>query len=131
MATINVLVAVNVGQAVASGNLGKYVFMEDTTGYSGNGSEGTNELQTTCKNGDTIVWSAVSIDPGEQIAIHSFGGSAIPNMVNPAQYPQDDGAVWGGRVNSTGKNVQYTMTLLLAGQTLLTFDPFITATNPS
>ncbi|MGK5051907.1 hypothetical protein [Janthinobacterium sp. RB2P8] len=131
MATINVLVAVNVGQAVAQSNLSKYVFMVDTTGYSCNGNEGGNELVTSCKNGDTIVWNVTSLDPAEQVSIHSFGGTAINNgMVNPAPYPQYDNTVWGGRVNAKGSNVQYTMTLLLAGNTLLTFDPFIVASNP-
>ncbi|HEY8099054.1 MAG TPA: hypothetical protein VIE65_23575 [Methylobacter sp.] len=130
MSTVNVLVAVNVGQAIAQNNLSKYVFMVDTTGYSGNGSEGGNELITTLYNGDTLVWTVASIDPNESISIHSFGGSAIPNMVNPAPYPQYNNTVWGGRINQAGTNVQYTMTLLLENNVLMTFDPFITATNP-
>jgi hypothetical protein len=131
MATINVLVAVNVGQAVAQQNLSKYVFMVDTTGYSGSGGEGGNELVTTCENGDTIVWNVTSLDPAEQVSIHNFAGTAISNgMINPAPYPQYDNTVWGGRVNAKGSNVQYTMTLLLAKNTLLTFDPFIVASNP-
>jgi hypothetical protein len=131
MTTIYVDVIVNVDKAIESQNLSKYVFMVDTTGYSGDGSEGSNELRTTCQNGDTIVWTAVSLNPGESIAIHSFGGQAIPNMINPAPYPQYNQTVWGGRVNAAGNGVQYTMTLLLGSSTLLTFDPFITATNPT
>ncbi|MEM4989238.1 hypothetical protein V8G57_17750 [Collimonas sp. H4R21] len=130
MSTICVLVAVNVGQAVATKNLSKYVFMVDTTGYSGDGSEGGNELITTCRNGDTIVWTVASIDPAESVAILGFAGQAIPNMVNPMKYPQYDGTTWGGRVNQAGNHIQYTMTLLLEGSVQLTFDPFITATNP-
>ncbi|WP_322042149.1 hypothetical protein [Paraburkholderia sp. J67] len=131
MATLYVSVLVNVAKAIAENNLGKYVFMVDSTGYSGDGSEGSNELRTRCENGDTIVWSALSINPGEQISILGFGGQAIPNMVNPQRYPQYDGTVWGGRVNSTGNNVQYTLTMLLENNVHLTFDPFITATNPT
>ncbi len=52
-------------------------------------------------------------------------------MVNPQAYPQYDGAVWGGRVNSAGNNVQYTITMLLENNVHMTFDPFITATNPA
>jgi hypothetical protein len=131
MGTVNVLVAVNVGKAIAEKNLGKYVFMEDTTGYVGSGGAGGNELTTTCKNGDTLVWQVVSIDPSETVAILSFSGVAIPNMVNPAKYPQYDGTVWGGRVNQAGNKVQYAMTLLLEGNVQLSFDPYITATNPT
>ncbi|WP_321813439.1 hypothetical protein [Paraburkholderia sp. J69-2] len=131
MATIYVNVLVNVAKAIAENNLAKYVFMVDSTGYSGDGSEGTNELRTKCQNGDTIVWSAVSINPGESISILAFNGQAIPNMVNPQRYPQYDGMVWGGRVNSAGNNVQYTITMLLEDNAHMTFDPFITATNPT
>ena len=131
MATIYVNVIVNVAKAIAENNLPKYVFMVDSTGYSGDGSEGSNELRTKCENGDTIVWSAVSLNPGETISILGFWGSAIPNMVNPQQYPQFDGAVWGGRVNTPGSNVQYSINMLLEGNVHLSFDPFITATNPA
>lgn len=130
MATINVLVAVNVGQAIAENNLQAYVFMVDTTGYSGNGSEGGNELITTCNNGDTVIWSVVSIDPTETVSILSFSGAALQNgMIAPAQYPQYNGSVWGGRVNSAGNQVQYSMELLLEGNVQLPFDPYLTATN--
>jgi hypothetical protein len=124
------MVAVNVGQAIATGNLGEYVFMVDTTGYSGNGSEGGNELVTTCTNGDTVIWNVVSIDPSETVAILGFSGEAIQNnMINPGQYPQYAGTVWGGRVNSAGTNVQYSMELLLQGNVQQSFDPFLTANN--
>jgi hypothetical protein len=119
---VDVLVIVNVGKAIANNNLSKYVFMVDTTGYSGDGSEGGNGLITTCHEHDTI-------DPAETIRILGFSGQAIPYMVHPRLYPQHGGAVWGGRVNEAGTKVQYTMTLLLAGSKHLTFDPFITATR--
>ena len=131
MSTINVLVAVNVGQAIAQNNLPEYVFMVDTTGYSGNGNEGGNELVTTLQNGDTIVWSVVSIDPSQTVSITGFTGAAIPNMVNPAPYPQYNSTVWGGRINEAGNHVQYSIDLLLNGNVHMTFDPFITATNPT
>ncbi|MEC5159744.1 hypothetical protein ACFDR9_005675 [Janthinobacterium sp. CG_23.3] len=129
MTTINVLVAVNVGMAISTGNLSQYVFMVDTTGYSGNGNEGGNELLTTCTNGDTVIWNVVSIDPSENVAILGFSGAAIPNMINPGQYPQYAGTVWGGRVNSAGSEIQYSLELLLEGNVQQSFDPFLTANN--
>ncbi|AJW98232.1 hypothetical protein [Burkholderia gladioli] len=131
MANIYVDVLVNVAKAIDENNLSKYVFMVDSTGYSGDGSEGSNELRTKCENGDTIVWSAVSINPGDSVSILGFTGAAIPGMVNPQRYPQYDGTVWGGRVNSAGSNIQYSITMLLENNHQMTFDPFITATNPS
>lgn len=129
MATINVLIAVNVGQAIANQNLQNYVFMVDTTGYSGNGSEGGNELLTTCNNGDTVIWDVVSIDPTETVAIVGFQGNAFPGMINPSSYPQYSGAVWGGRVNSAGTGVQYTLNLQLQNNVKMSFDPFLTAND--
>ncbi len=131
MTTINVLVAVNVGQAAIAQNLNQYVFMEDSTGYSGNGSSG-QELVTTCTNGDTVIWQVVSIDPSETVVIVGFTGAAIPNMINPVQYPQYDGTVWGGSVNSAGTTVQYSLSLVLNGDynTPLQFDPYLTANDP-
>lgn len=131
MSTINVLVAVNVGEAIAKNNLSAYVFMVDTTGRSGDGNEGGNELVTTVQNGDTIVWTVTSIDPNEKVSILGFTGQAISSLVNPMQYPQFDGTVWGGRVNRTGTHVQYSMVLLLEGTVHMTFDPYITATDPA
>lgn len=131
MSEVNILVAVDVQAAIASGDLSAHLYMVDTNGSVGSYGEGGNELVTQCHNGDTIVWSVVPIDPDTDVAIHSFSGQAIPNMVNPAPYPQYDGSVWGGRVNQAGTRVQYSMTLLLGGRVLLGFDPFITATNYS
>jgi len=101
----------------------------NTTGYSGNGNEGGNELLTTCTNGDTIIWTVASIDPNETVAILGFSGTAIPNMINPGSYPPYAQTVWGGRVNSAGTGVQYTMELLFQGNVQQSFGPFITANN--
>ena len=127
MGTINVLVAVNVGQAIATGLLGNYVFMSDSTGTCVSGQSSSNELVTTCFNGDTIVWQVVSIDPSEQVAILQFTGNAIPDQINPVSYPLFNGTVWGGRVKDTAKHQQYTMELLLNGTKQLSFDPYITS----
>jgi hypothetical protein len=132
MSQVNILVAVNVAAAISSGNLGEYVFMMDTNDYMGTGntSEGTDELITTVNNGDTIVWTVASIDPNLKVSIQGFSGQAIPNLINPSQYPQTLGTVWGGHVNQAGDHVQYTMELLLNGTAHMSFDPFITSTNP-
>lgn len=135
MAQVNILVAVNVSAAVNNNNLPPYVFMMDSNDSSGtqNHSEGTNELVTHVTNGDTIVWRVVSIDPTQDVAIHSFtsNGTTIPDLINPAPYPQFDGSVWGGHVNQAANNAQYSMVLLLNGRHLMTFDPFIDSVNPT
>jgi len=140
MSTINVLVAVNVGQALASGNndIGNFVYMVDSTGYSNNG-QGGHELTTTVTVGDTIVWTVVPIDPAEQVVITGFTGVAIGTnaaqgqIINPVQYPQysPTGSVWGGFVTSTSSNPdQYSINLLLNGSVHVSFDPFIISNAP-
>lgn len=131
--TVNVLVAVNVAKAEPVGEeLGNYVFMVDTTGRSGDGNEGGDELVTTCENGDTIRWHAHSIDPSQTVAITGFDGDIESELqLNPAQEPGYDGAVWSGIVRAAGNHVQYSMYLLLNGKTPKSFDPYITATNPA
>jgi len=134
MTQINVLVAIDVANAEAliaggNNNVGQYVFMMDSTGYMGNG-QGGHELTTHCKNGDTIVWSVVPIDPATTVSITGFSGSAIPDMINPAAYPHYGNTVWGGPVDKAGDGVQYSISLLLQGSAHGYFDPFITATNP-
>ncbi|MFY9259837.1 MAG: hypothetical protein WAO71_04930 [Gallionella sp.] len=129
MATVYVMVVVNVSQAVASGNLGAYVYMADTTGFSGSG-QGGNELITTVTDGSTIIWSVVPIDPATSVSIVNFTGQAIPGLIKPVEYAQYNDTVWGGQVLSLGTHVQYSMTLLLNGADQLTFDPFITSNPP-
>lgn len=132
---VNVLVAVNVAEAIKSentGNLGKFVFLMDGSGYSGDGNEGTDELVTTCENGDTIVWHVVSIQPNLSVTIAGFDGAikTAPELIDPAPYPQLDSETWGGLVrrSSDGK-VQYSMYLSLEGTPAQSFDPYIIANN--
>ncbi|MDA8444146.1 AidA/PixA family protein [Paracidovorax valerianellae] len=144
MTTINVLVAINVGQAlngIAAGNanIGNYVYMVDSTGKSNSG-QGGDELVTTVTVGDTLTWQVVSIDPSEQVIITGFTGAAIGtnagNIVNPVQYPQYNptGSVWGGYVTAPtspqGSQSQYSLQLLLNGQSHGWFDPFIISNAP-
>ncbi|NQV26837.1 MAG: hypothetical protein HQ518_21005, partial [Rhodopirellula sp.] len=51
MATVNVLVAVDVEGALSSGSLGANTYMVDTNKYMGSGAEGTDELKTSLNIG--------------------------------------------------------------------------------
>lgn len=141
---ISVLVAVDVQAALAqiakdssNTNVGSFVYMMDTTGYSGSG-EGTNELCTTVTVGDMLQWSVSPIDPATSVEISSFTGAAIGTnaqageIINPAPFPQYNptGSVWGGSVNATSPKVQYSITLSLDGVTSGWFDPFIISNAP-
>ena len=136
MGQVNILVIVNVSEAISTGKLADYVWMVDTNDYlaTGNKSEGTNELNTHVANGDTIVWTVVPIDPNDKVSINKFTTQfgkegAIPWVVDPAAYPGFGKTVWGGRVRKIANGAQYSMELLLGGKHLMHFDPFITSVN--
>ncbi|CAE6827452.1 MULTISPECIES: hypothetical protein [Paraburkholderia] len=131
MSQVNILIAVNVAQAINTGRLGDYVYMVDDSLTGKSSGEGGDELSTVCENGDTVVWRVESIDPDQDVSINRFDGDIIATgMVNPAPYPQTDSDTWGGRINSVGTQVEYRMYLTLNKNTVQSFDPFITATNP-
>jgi len=143
MSTVNVLVIVNVQQALGSigagnQNIGQWVYMVDSTGYFRNG-QGGNELVTTVISGDELIWQVTPIDPSETVVINNFSGQAIGTnpangqIVNPAQYQQYNptGSVWGGYVTSTSNGqVQYTLQLQFANGDTGWFDPYLVSNAP-
>ncbi|RKE36403.1 hypothetical protein B0G76_2581 [Paraburkholderia sp. BL23I1N1] len=130
MSQVNILVAVNVAQAIATGELGNYVYMMDDSLTGQSAGEGGDELSTVCENGDKIVWRVDSIDPDQHVSIDHFEGDIkTTGMINPAPYPQTDSDTWGGKINCAGNKVEYRMYLKLNNKIVQGFDPFITATN--
>lgn len=129
MATVDVLIAVDVEGALSSGNLGANTYMVDTNKYMGSGNEGTDELKTTLVIGDTIVWTVAPIDPGTSVAINSFSGTAVSDKyINPVQDPLAPTS-WESKFQPpggtpSGTTYQYTMTLAFEGKNM-TFDPFL------
>jgi hypothetical protein len=135
MPTVNILMMVDVEGALSSGNLGANIYLVDTNKYLGTSSEGQDELITTLNIGDTIVWSVASIDPGDDVTIASFEGTAVTDKyINPVQNPLSAG-VWESKFQppggSQGKSYQYNATLTFDGQKSLIFDPFlVVSSNP-
>ncbi|NQV26838.1 MAG: hypothetical protein HQ518_21010 [Rhodopirellula sp.] len=129
MASVNVLVAVDVEGALTSGNLEANTYMVDTNKYAGSGFEGTAELMTTLGTGDVIIWSVAPIDPGTNIKITGFSGQAVTdNYINPVPDPLSAG-VWESRFQppggaGSGATYQYTLSFSLEGKAM-TFDPFL------
>ena len=128
---INVLIIVDVEGALASGNLGSNVYLIDTNKYFASSSEGQQELQTSCKDGQVIIWSVASINPGDDAEITGFTGQMIDQKIClPKQSTLVAGeTVWAGRVESQGQTAQYqySCTLSFDGKTM-TFDPFLNVT---
>jgi hypothetical protein len=127
MATISVLVVVDVENALASNNLGANVYMIDSNKYFGSGTEGTAELYTACHENDQINWSVVPVDPSTNVAIAEFTGQMITSKIClPKPYQQPNGTYWAGAVESQGAtgNIQYSIVMTMDGRQL-GFDPFL------
>ncbi|AZQ56062.1 hypothetical protein [Burkholderia cenocepacia] len=138
--TINILVAVNTTGAVNASTYGKgvgdFVYMADDsdTTYSeaeNYKTEGTDELLTYCKDGDTLIWRVYSIDQEPSISITGITGQANTtfNDFNPRPIAGHDGQWWSAVIHGTGTNVQYSVSLLI-GNKPVSFDPHITAVEP-
>jgi len=130
MATVNILMMVDAEGALSSGNLSANIYLVDTNKYLGSGNEGETELITKLNNGDTIVWSVASINPGSNVTIQSFSGVAIADKyINPVQDPLSAG-VWESKFQppggSAGQTYQYNATLLFNNKKALAFDPYLT-----
>lgn len=129
MATVNVLIAVDVEGALTSGELEKNLVMVDTNKYAGSGFEGTSELMTTLCGGDIIVWSVRSIAPGTPVAISGFAGQAVSTqIIQPVQDPLSTQAFETrfqppGSAGS-GTTYQYTVSLSFENK-VMTYDPFL------
>lgn len=125
---INVLIVVDVEGALASGDLGSNVYLIDTNKFFGSGSEGQQELVTSCVDGQIIIWSVASVNPGDDAQITGFTGQIIDQRICiPKQSTLVTGeTVWSGRVESQGAvaRYQYSCTLSFDGKAM-TFDPFL------
>jgi hypothetical protein len=129
MATVNVLMMVDVEGALATGNLSSNIYLVDTNKYLGSSSEGQTELVTKLNTGDVIVWSVASIDPGSNVTIESFSGTAVNDKyIAPVQDPLSAG-VWEAKFQppggSVGQSYQYNATLKFNDTHELTFDPYL------
>lgn len=127
MQTIDVLIVVDVVNALASGNLGENVYLIDSNKYCGSGSEGQAELKTACKDGQIIVWNVAPVSPSTQVEIKKFTGQMIEDKICvPVPVTTPEGTYWEGRVESQGQTTtqQYSVGLTMDGKEL-TFDPFL------
>jgi hypothetical protein len=134
MATVNVLVVVDVEGTTTSGSLANNVWMIDTGKYLGT-QEAGNELVTLLNSGDEVVWAITAVNPGDNLTWgvgltnnQPFSGTAVPANINPKPDPvetkQYDAifTVPGG--TAANSQYQYTMTLAMDGKNY-SFDPFL------
>lgn len=129
MATVNILIMVDVEGALTSNNLSDNIAMVDSNKHLGSNFEGTNELMTSLNIGDAIVWSVAAIDPGMSADIHSFSGQAVrEHCINPVPSPLSNQAYeclfQPSGSSGKGTTLQYTVSLSFENK-VMTFDPFL------
>lgn len=128
MKEINVLIVVDVENALATNDLGDNVYLIDNNKNSGSYDEGKDELVTACYNGQIINWSVVGVVAENQVEINAFTGDMInDNICVPQKTPSLGRTNWQGGVNDTkpGDKVQYSVELQMNGSTVLRFDPYL------
>jgi hypothetical protein len=129
MATVNVLIVVDVLNAVSPGHTGglsKNLYMMDTNHFLGT-LEAGNELITTLNAGDVVAWACAPIDPGTNIAITGFTGQAKGVNINPKQDPVT--GAWESKFTvpigtPANSQFQYSVSMSINGQPY-SFDPFL------
>ena len=129
MATVNVLIVVDVESALSFGLQGN-VYMVDTNKNIGPSlNEGQVELYTVLGEGDTVIWSVAPIDPGTNVSICGFTGAATNGNISPVLGVN---GTWSSMFDATtpytsGNQYQYSVTLQYEGTTgpQQSFDPFL------
>lgn len=126
MATVSVLMVVDVEGALSSGDLQNNIYLVDTNKYVGSGREGQAELQTKLSSGDILQWTVSPVQPTGEVSIADLSGQAVgANVIKPQQDPAT--GAWESKFNTSGgpgTSYQYTATLQFEGKQL-TFDPFL------
>ncbi|MBV9926743.1 MAG: hypothetical protein JOZ96_17120 [Acidobacteria bacterium] len=125
MATVDVLIAVDVEGAMSSQSLQNNVYLMDTNKFFGSYQEGQSELITKLRQGDRIIWSVSPIDPGTNVSISGFTGQAVGVNVTPTQ--NSDGSwtsLFSEAPPSPGTAIQYSVNLSFEGAQM-SFDPFL------
>lgn len=126
MATVDVLVVVDVDGALASNNLGNNLYMVDTNKFLGSFQEGGPELVTMLDSGDRVTWSVTPIDPATNVKIHGFSGQAVGTNITPAQQPDESWtSIFSAAPPTPGSKFQYTMTLVFDNNEQMNFDPYL------
>ncbi|MCE6976817.1 hypothetical protein EI534_05135 [Pseudomonas frederiksbergensis] len=128
MKEINVLIVVDVENALVTNDLGGNVYLIDNNKNSGSVDEGQDELVTACCNGQIINWSVVGVVAENQVEIYQFSGNMISDKIClPQKTPSLGRTNWQGGVNDTtpGDKVQYSVDLQMNGNQVMRFDPYL------
>lgn len=124
MNTIDILVIVDTGHALSTGNLSNFVLLVDDT--NAERLVASNELTTPVANGQVVQWRAVAIDDGQELTIKGFQGQAVDDgVIAPEPSNIGNDTYWSSEVETRDAGTyQYTMTLTIEGKDMI-FDPYL------
>ena len=124
---INIQVSVDTSTILGNPgvNPSEVIFMTDNNAGGGSTGEGTDELNTACHVGDTLLWRVTAQNqttPVEILAFENSSGNVFGFMPPAAgtEYYQAEAVNVG--------NDTYQMLILINGTQTFKWDPFITCT---
>lgn len=128
--SIDVLIIIDVVNALATGNLTNNTYMVDTNKYMGSSGEGTNKLHTKCYDTQRINWRVASVSPNCEVKIVKFYGNMVSTRVcDPQKQGDIDDEYWSAKVQARlekGKTATYSYYCeILVGGKRMDFDPYI------
>lgn len=122
--TVDILIVVDVEQALIDNSLVNNLYMVDTNRFMGSYQEGSMELYTKCRNNTILKWRVESIAVGNDVEISKFIHSSGSDLCHPQS--EAENSYWQGTVNGqVGNTETYHMQLTFNGRKTLEWDPYI------
>lgn len=119
---VTIIGAVDVAQALADNSLENNLYWFDNNQAVGSQNQGTGDLTTAIRRGDSIHWIVSGLEVETSADIASFSGSVL-QIARPVKLPVGPGMTfWEGKVSDAAetKSYDYRVTLNLEGRELET-----------
>jgi hypothetical protein len=116
MATISVIIYVDVVGALAEERLAGNLYLIDNNRTGGSTNLGTGILNTKVQKGDTLLWSVMAIEPEAYAALTEIGIDSDCCQVQRKTYQGSDVTYWEGVVQKDVLSVPYTLKLALGSR---------------
>jgi hypothetical protein len=108
--TITILCLLDVVGALSEQTLTTNLYLFDNNKANGSSGEGTGQLKTKVKAGDTLIWTIVALEPESYAAISAI--TIDPAVCTPVQrmYPESDVSYWEALVLKVVPETPYRIT---------------------
>ena len=105
--TITIVSVIDVVSALADGSLNKNIYLLDNNKAGGSTGEGTDVLFSKAKQGDTLVWSVMPIEPEVYVGITDILIDKEYCDAEKKLYEGTDISYWTGTIKKEITNLQY------------------------